>query len=77
MTEAIPSIAPRIPWYIGRLCNGAIGIIMTMTPEKTPEDPDPAIARPRMNAVELDAAPHRADPASKRNTATRKTILLL
>jgi hypothetical protein len=42
-------------------------------PEKTPAEPRPAIARPIMKAVELGAAPHTADPISKRAMATRKT----
>jgi hypothetical protein len=51
--------------------------MITMTPENTPADPDPAIARPKINAFELGAAPHNAEPISKRETAMRKIILLL
>ena len=50
---------------------------MTTTPEKTPADPKPAMARPRINAVDVGAAPHSADPASKSVMETRKTNLLL
>jgi hypothetical protein len=49
----------------------------TMTPAKTPAEPAPATARPRMKAVEFGAAPQRTEPASKRIRAATKTILLL
>jgi hypothetical protein len=54
-----------------------MGIIMTTTPEKTPADPEPAMARPRINAVDVGAAPHSAEPASKSAMEMRKTNLLL
>ena len=77
ITDEIPKIAPRRPWYMGRLCSGTMGIMMTITPEKTPADPEPAIARPRINAVDVGAAPHSAEPASKSAMEMRKTDLLL
>lgn len=48
---------------------------MMMAPEKIPEEPDPAIERPTMNAVEFGAAPHIADPISKTAIEKRKTFL--
>ena len=39
---------------------------MTMAPEKIPEEPEPAIARPTMKAVELGAAPQMIEPITKR-----------
>ncbi len=50
-------------------------MIMIMAPEKMPEEPLPAIARPTMNAVEFGAAPHIADPISKTAMEERKTFL--
>ena len=40
-------------------------------PEKIPAEPSPAIARPRINAVEFGAAPQTADPISKTPIAAR------
>ena len=74
-TEATPKIAPRNPVHIGRFRSGTLCMIMTIAPEKTPADPSPAIARPRMKAVELGAAPHRTEPSSKRPMTVRKTYL--
>lgn len=48
---------------------------MMMAPEKIPEEPDPAMARPIMNATEFGAAPHIADPTSKTTIEERKTFL--
>ena len=48
---------------------------MTIAPEKIPDEPVPATARPTMKAVELGAAPHNRDPTSKRQMAQRKTHL--
>lgn len=50
---------------------------MTVVPEKMPADPIPAMALPMMNAVELGAPPHRADPTSKIRIAMRKRSLVL
>jgi hypothetical protein len=47
--------------------------MMINAPENTPADPIPAIVRPRINATELGAAPHTAEPTSKRNIAKMKT----
>lgn len=77
ITEDTPKMAPIRPWYIGRLSNGVIGIIMTTTPDMTPAEPIPAIARPIMKALEVGAAPHNAEPVSKRIIEIIKMILLL
>jgi hypothetical protein len=50
---------------MGRLRSGTRGIMTIIPPLKTPADPDPAMARPIMKAVELGAAPHKAEPTSK------------
>ena len=47
--------------------------MITIAPEKMPELPKPAKARPTIKATELGAAPQRADPSSKRPMAARKT----
>ncbi len=49
--------------------------MIMMAPEKMPEEPHPAIARPIINAVEFGAAPHNADPTSKMAMEKRKTFL--
>ena len=49
--------------------------MITIDPEKIPELPRPAMARPIMNAMELGAAPQRADPTSKKLTAAKNTHL--
>ena len=41
-------------------------------PDITPPDPRPAMALPRMKAIEFGAAPHRADPAFKSNIDVRR-----
>jgi hypothetical protein len=45
-------------------------------PDVMPPEPTPAIARPRMNAIEFGAAPQMAEPASKRTIDPRKTALM-
>ena len=49
--------------------------MMTIAPEKMPEEPVPATARPTMKTVELGAAPQIAEPISKSPIAKRKTHL--
>ena len=45
---------------------------ITITPEKIPAEPMPAIARPIMKTTEGGAAPQRADPISNSTiTATK------
>ena len=46
-------------------------------PEKMPADPKPAIARPRMRAVELGATPQTKEPSSKMPMAVKKVHLML
>ena len=65
------------PIYIGCLCSRRIRVRMTVAAEKMPVEPDPAITLPMINAVELGAAPHRAEPTSKSRISARKTILVL
>jgi hypothetical protein len=74
-TEARPKILPIMLWYIGRFARGTVWTIMIIEPEKMPEEPSPAMARPIMSAVEFGAAPQIADPTSKIRIARRKTIL--
>ena len=52
----MPNIAPFNPWSRGRLCSGTKFIKMTIAPEKIPEEPEPAIARPTMKAVKLEGS---------------------
>jgi hypothetical protein len=49
--------------------------MMTVVPEKIPADPKPAIARPIMKIVELEAAPQTREPNSKMLIAVKKTPL--
>jgi hypothetical protein len=48
-------------------------MMMMMAPEIIPAEPNPAMARPTMNTVELGAAPQSAEPTSKMAMAARKT----
>jgi len=41
--------------------------------KNVPADPNPAMARPTMSAVDVGAAPQMADPISNIATAMRKT----
>jgi hypothetical protein len=45
-------------------------------PEKIPADPNPAIARPRIKAIEFGAIPHTKLPSSNMPIATRYTYLM-
>jgi len=49
--------------------------MMVMAPVKMPELPNPLIARPTMSTVELGAAPHIAEPTSKKKIPERKVHL--
>ena len=49
--------------------------MMTIAPEKRPEEPAPAMALPTMNTVELGAAPQIAEPISKTKMADKYTYL--
>lgn len=68
-TLAMPYMPPIRPVYVGRLTSGTVFAIIRIAPEKMPDAPNPAIARPIMNAGELGAAPQRALPTSKMNMA--------
>ena len=75
-TDETPNAIPKMDVNIGRLRRGMSGSMIIMPPEKMPADPRPAIARPIMKAVELGAAPQRADPTSKITIEIRKTHLV-
>lgn len=62
---------------IGRNLNGAMIATTVAAPVKRPAAPTPAIARPTMKELEVGAAPHTADPASKISSAVRKTHFTL
>ncbi len=49
---------------------------MINAPEKIPAEPRPAIARPRIKAIELGAAPQIRLPSSKIPMAIRYTYLI-
>jgi hypothetical protein len=72
----MPKVDPMRPPYMGRFSSGTIWAIIVVAPEKMPADPIPAMALPTMKLVELGAAPHRADPTSKKKMATRKRFLV-
>ena len=46
-------------------------------PDRTPPDPRPAIALPRMKAIEFGAAPQRIEPTSNSRMDVRKVALML
>jgi len=58
------------------LASGTEYAIMIKSPAKTPAEPTPAKARPRINTIDVGAAPHTAEPTSKRAKADRKTHLM-
>jgi hypothetical protein len=74
-TDEIPKRLPMKPVIIGRFCSGTASVMSTITPEKMPQEPSPAIALPIMKAVEFGAAPHIADPISNNTMAMRNTHL--
>jgi len=65
-----------MPIYAGRLTIGTVYAMMTIQPEKRPEEPSPAMARPTIKAFEVGAAPHTAEPTSKMSIEVRKTHLM-
>lgn len=74
--EDMPNMEPMAPTYMGRFSRGTTCVRMTVVPEKTPADPVPAIALPKMKAIEFGAAPQMVDPISKTTMETRKTVLV-
>jgi hypothetical protein len=74
MTDAMPKTIPNMPWKAGRRCRGIMGIMINRQPEKMPAEPRPAMARPRINTVELGAAPQIAEPISKTMMLKRKDL---
>jgi len=61
-----------IPWNNGRRSLGTQLAMVVRQPVNRPEEPRPAMARPRMNIVDDCAAPHMADPSSKTKKKARK-----
>jgi hypothetical protein len=75
MTEARPKTMPNMPWNIGRLWSGTIGIMISMHPEKMPADAKPAMARPTMKMTEFGAMPQMADPISNITMLIKKVLI--
>jgi len=71
--EDSPSTILKYPLYKGLFVNGTADTMSTMAPDRIPALPIPAIALPKMNILELVAAPHIALPISNRPTKARKT----
>jgi hypothetical protein len=61
---ATPKTADMSPKYAGRRDSGITLVVMRTPPEKIPDAPRPAIARPKINAVELGAVVQIRDPIS-------------
>jgi len=72
MIEAMPNTAPKKPCHSGLFARGRTDSIRTIAPDMMPADPIPAIALPIMKATEFGAAPHIADPTSKRPIKPKK-----
>jgi hypothetical protein len=51
-------------------------VIKLTDPAKIPAAPTPESARPTMNAAQLGADPHTAEPASNNTILERKTIFM-
>jgi len=66
---ATPKTADMTPRYAGLRSSGIILLTIRSPPEKIPEAPKPAIARPRIRAVELGAVVHTSEPISNRTIA--------
>lgn len=75
-TLATPQTAPITPVNAGRFANGTDLAIMMRAPEKIPDPPTPAIARPTIKDIELGLAPQIADPTSNISTAATKVHLI-
>jgi hypothetical protein len=72
-TDEIPLLTPKREVYIGRFRRGTSGSMIIMLPVKMPAEPRPAMARPRMKAIEVGAAPQSAEPTSKTTRNMMKT----
>jgi hypothetical protein len=64
-TEEIPNILDNRAIYMARFLKGTENPMMVIPPEKRAAAPAPATARPTMSMVELVAAAHKTEPASK------------
>jgi hypothetical protein len=60
---------------MGLFGSGTVCTMMIIAPEKIPDDPIPAMARPIMKALEFGAAPQMAEPISKSPIVERNTHL--
>lgn len=74
-TDAIPNTAPKRPIHFGRDLSGVTLTRRTTAPVIMPAAPIPAIARPKIKAMELGAAPQIALPISKMPMMMRKMYL--
>jgi len=54
-----------------RFCSDMATAMILRAPEKSPEDPRPAMARPTIKDLEFGAEPQIKDPNSKKNRKTR------
>jgi len=68
---ANPKAADITPRYAARWASGIIFVVIKTLPEKTPEAPRPATARPMISATEVGAVVQTRDPISKMTMATR------
>lgn len=76
-TDAIPYIPPAKPIYVGRFARGEVWVMMSRAPENIPAEPDPAIARPTIKAVDEGATAHIKLPSSNTAMVDKKTNLML
>jgi hypothetical protein len=61
---------------MGRFARGIVWTMMTIAPPKIPDEPNPAIAHPTINAVEFGEAPQIAELISNNPIALKNTILV-
>jgi hypothetical protein len=66
-----------MPIIIGRFAGGTVKETILVPPTERPAPPNPAIARPMINALELGATPQIKLPTSKRIMDPRKLHLRL
>jgi hypothetical protein len=61
---------------MGRFARRIVWTMMTIAPPKIPDEPNPTIAHPTINAVEFGAAPQIAEPIPNSPIALKNTILV-
>lgn len=76
MTDARPKTIPKMPWNMGLLCSGIMGIMTIIAPVKMPAEPTPAMALPAMSTGELGATPQMSEPISKMRMLPRNALPL-